>query len=118
MSNIPSREDVESAFDRIRTEGHGHWEYHHPLRRFLLAADWAAHIYPECARLAAYRFAAKTPPLGYYDYILDELHLAIELLMKERERDHGDAPQCLYPGSERSKFLRSRRGKSPKTVEI
>lgn len=90
--NIPSYEDVIAVFGTIRQQSG--WDYEHPLRRFVHASTWA-NITRECERIAAYRLKGSVPPLGYYDEILDHLHYAIDLLMKERQADHGDAPICL-----------------------
>lgn len=114
-AEAPSYDDVRSAFERIRAAEPTYWDVRHPLRRFELAAQ-AANIHRSCERLAAYRLAKQTPPLGYYDSELDNLYRAIELLLVEREQDHGDAPSCLAQGSERSEFFRARHGRSLKVT--
>lgn len=88
---IPSHDEVCVAFARIKREGGLMWDHEHPLRDFVLAAQ-NADITRSAERLAAYRQAGSPAPLGYYDDMLDMLHLAIERLERQRAIDHGDAP--------------------------
>lgn len=90
----PSYDDVQTAFARIRAEGGVCWDHEHPLRRFELAAS-ASSIRFDAQRLASYRLAGQTPPLGYYDDVRDMLHAALEMIEAERRADHGDAAMCL-----------------------
>lgn len=86
----PSYDDVLQAFARIRADGGVWWDARHPLRDFELAAQ-SADIRRSAARLAAYRLGGQAAPLGYYDEMIDALHVAIEMLERQREIDHGGA---------------------------
>ena len=98
---IPSYDDVVSALDRIRATPS--WDLQHPERGFVLSRLLAG-VDRSCARLAAYRLAGETPPLGYYDDVLASLQGAIESIVAERRRDHGDAPECLHPAADNAGF--------------
>lgn len=105
-ATIPSYDDVTAAFARIRREGGVLWDVEHPLRDFAIAAGWVATVTRDAERMAAYRLLDQPAPLGYYDDTIDKLHLAIELLRRQRAIDHGDAPVCLDPVAARSQAMR------------
>lgn len=88
---IPSFEDVQSVFSRIRNSG-GLWDHEHPLRQWVLIAEWLRNVAGGMPRLAAYAEKGEAPPLGYIDEEIDTIEYALERLREERKRAHGDAP--------------------------
>lgn len=99
----PSYDETVGAFDVIKRSKF--WDIDHDLRDFVLASR-SADVSFDASRMAAYRLMGKPAPLGYYDDAIDRLHAAIEMLLRQRAIDHGDAPVQLHPAAASSQAMR------------